>query len=98
MELKGIENRSIMPRIKNGCRSLRVGGICTGGGPKFSLLQEIEVQVCLLNHQKTLVSKLLGSKFMRRWESHRLILSDCQILSSTVGNTIQSFQLFLLSG
>eukprot|EP00795_Rhopilema_esculentum_P001280 gene1280-15665_t len=62
------------------CRPLRK--ILTSG-PKFPFLHEGEISVCRLNHQRTLLSKLLGSKLLRRWETHRIVLSDSQIYSTT---------------
>lgn len=56
----------------------------SGGGPKFKLLHEGDIQVCRLNHSRTLISKVLSSKFLRRWEAHHLTLGDFQMYSSTV--------------
>ncbi|KXJ22027.1 C-Maf-inducing protein [Exaiptasia diaphana] len=55
----------------------------SGGGPKFKLLHEGDIQVCRLNHSRTLISKVLSSKFLRRWEAHHITLGDFQIYSST---------------
>ncbi|XP_076321319.1 C-Maf-inducing protein-like isoform X3 [Tachypleus tridentatus] len=52
-------------------------------GPRFKLLHEGEFHVCRLNHTRTVISKILSSKFLRRWENHRLILSDNEIRSKT---------------
>ncbi|RZF46157.1 hypothetical protein LSTR_LSTR012138 [Laodelphax striatellus] len=54
-----------------------------GPGPRFKLLTEGEVQCCYLNHTRTVVSKILSSKFLRRWENHRLYLNDSCISSKT---------------
>lgn len=56
----------------------------SGGGPKFKLIHEGDIQVCRLNHSRTLISKVLSSKFLRRWEGHHLYLGDFQLYSSTV--------------
>ena len=53
-------------------------------GPKFKLIHEGDIQVCRLNHTRTIVSKIMNSKYLRRWEAHHLILADSEILSSTV--------------
>lgn len=58
-------------------------------GPRFKLLTEGELQVCRLDHTRTVISKILSSKFLRRWESHRLYLSDKCIHSKTVSETFR---------
>lgn len=52
-------------------------------GPRFKLLSEGEIQVCYLNHTRTVISKIVSSKFLRRWENHRLYLNDTCISSKT---------------
>ncbi|XP_069681421.1 C-Maf-inducing protein-like isoform X2 [Periplaneta americana] len=54
-----------------------------GPGPRFKPLLEGDIQVCYLNHTRTVVSKILSSKFLRRWESHHLYLNDSCISSKT---------------
>jgi len=61
----------------------RSGREISVSGPKFPLLHEGEILVCRINHQKTLLSKILGSKMLRRWETHKIMLSDSQIYSTT---------------
>ena len=53
-------------------------------GPRFKPLEEGDIQVCYLNHTRTLVSKILSSKFLRRWETHHLYLNDACLSSKTV--------------
>lgn len=53
-------------------------------GPKFKLIHEGDIQVCRLNHTRTVINKILSSKFLRRWETHHLFLSKTQISSKTV--------------
>ena len=72
--------RGISP--EKSCRPLR--NVTTTAGHKFPLLHDGEIIVCRLNHQRTLLNKILGSKMLRRWETHRIVLSDSQIYSSTV--------------
>ena len=62
------------------------GGTLTslGPGPRFKPLLEGDIQVCYLNHTRTVVSKILSSKFLRRWETHHLYLNDSCISSKTV--------------
>ncbi|XP_076639890.1 C-Maf-inducing protein [Colletes latitarsis] len=52
-------------------------------GPRFKPIEEGDIQVCFLNHTKTLVRKILSSKFLRRWETHHLYLNDTCISSKT---------------
>jgi hypothetical protein len=58
-------------------------------GPKFKLIHEGDMHLCRLNHQRTVISKILSSKFLRRWENHRLYLTSVNIASKTV--SIQSY-------
>ena len=53
-------------------------------GPKFPLLHEGDITVCRVSHQRSLLSKILGSRILRRWETHRIVLSEVQIYSRTV--------------
>lgn len=58
-------------------------------GPRFKPLEEGDIQVCYLNHTRTLVRKILSSKFLRRWETHHLYLNDACLSSKTVSETLQ---------
>ena len=51
---------------------------------KFKLLHEGDVQVCRLNHTRTIISKIMNSRYLRRWESHHLILGDSDIRTTEV--------------
>lgn len=53
-------------------------------GPRYKIIHEGEIHLCRLNHQRTVISKILSSKFLRRWESHRLYLTSVNIASKTV--------------
>ena len=53
-------------------------------GPRYKLVHEGDIQMCRLNHTRTIVSKIMNSKYLRRWESHRLILGQTEITSLTV--------------
>ncbi|OTF74747.1 hypothetical protein BLA29_006679 [Euroglyphus maynei] len=52
-------------------------------GPKFKIIHEGDVHLCRLNHQRTIVSKILSSKFLRRWETHRIYLTSVNLASKT---------------
>ncbi|XP_070575082.1 C-Maf-inducing protein-like isoform X2 [Ptychodera flava] len=58
-----------------------------GGTLKYKLIHEGDIQVCHLNHARTVISKILSSKFLRRWEPHHLVLADSTIYSTTVRNS-----------
>jgi len=55
-----------------------------GGISRCKLLWEGDIQLCRLNHTRTIVSKIMNSKYLRRWESHHLLLDSCEIRSTTV--------------
>ncbi|XP_073231692.1 C-Maf-inducing protein-like [Porites lutea] len=63
------------PRPEQGCGS--------GGAPKFKLIHEGDFQVRRLNQSRTLISRVLNSKFLRRWEAHHVYLGDFQMYSAT---------------
>ena len=63
--------------------SLRPPGGCAAG-QRYRLLLEGDVQLCRLNHTRTVVSKIMNSKYLRRWEGHHLVLGSSEITSSTV--------------
>ncbi|GFS20143.1 C-Maf-inducing protein, partial [Elysia marginata] len=52
-------------------------------GPKHKLITEADVQVCRLNHTRTIVSKIMNSRYLRRWESHKIVLDDNEMRSAT---------------
>ncbi|XP_033217067.1 C-Maf-inducing protein-like [Belonocnema kinseyi] len=58
-------------------------------GPRFKPLEEGDIQVCYLNHTRTLFSKILSSKFLRRWETHHLYLNDACLSSKTLTGFLQ---------
>uniref|UniRef100_A0A8B9KCH2 C-Maf inducing protein n=1 Tax=Astyanax mexicanus TaxID=7994 RepID=A0A8B9KCH2_ASTMX len=52
-------------------------------GMRYKLLQEGDIQVCVVKHPRTFLSKILTTKFLRRWEPHHLTLTDCSLVSAT---------------
>ena len=56
-------------------------------GPKYKLVTDGDIQVCRLNHTRTIVSKIMNSKYLRRWESHHVVLDHSEIRSLTVSTT-----------
>uniref|UniRef100_G3NDA7 C-Maf-inducing protein n=1 Tax=Gasterosteus aculeatus aculeatus TaxID=481459 RepID=G3NDA7_GASAC len=55
----------------------------SGGGMRYKLLHEGDIQVCVVKHPRTFLSKILTSKFLRRWEPHHLSLADGSLTSAT---------------
>ncbi|KAF4101229.1 C-Maf-inducing protein [Onychostoma macrolepis] len=55
----------------------------SSSGMRYKLLQEGDIQVCVVKHPRTFLSKLLTSKFLRRWEPHHLTLTDSSLVSAT---------------
>lgn len=74
-----------LERQSAGCSS--ASGSSSPAGPRFKPLEEGDIQVCYLNHTRTLVKKILSSKFLRRWETHHLYLNDACLSSKTVSVT-----------
>lgn len=58
-------------------------------GPKFKLIHEGDIQICRLNHTRTILSKILSSKYLRRWERHHLYLTTSGICSKTPSGFIE---------
>lgn len=56
-------------------------------GMRYKLLQEGDIQVCVIRHPRTFLSKILTSKFLRRWEPHHLTLADNSLASATVSRS-----------
>lgn len=53
-------------------------------GTKLKFVREGQIQICKLNHPRTVLGKLTSSKLLRRWENHFLVLDDDEISSKTV--------------
>lgn len=53
-------------------------------GPRCKLIHEGDIQLCRLNHTRTIISKIMNSKYLRRWEAHRIVLGVSEIVSATV--------------
>lgn len=60
-------------------------------GPRFKLIKEGDVQVCFLDHTRTVISKILSFKFLRYFESQHLYLNETKISPKHV-----SFQIYFL--
>ncbi|XP_069757445.1 C-Maf-inducing protein isoform X3 [Narcine bancroftii] len=67
---------------KLGAAPCRRANHCTNG-MRYKLLQEGDIQVCVIRHPRTFLSKILTSKFLRRWEPHHLTLADNSLASAT---------------
>uniref|UniRef100_A0A672PCR0 C-Maf-inducing protein n=1 Tax=Sinocyclocheilus grahami TaxID=75366 RepID=A0A672PCR0_SINGR len=55
----------------------------SSSGMRYKLLQEGDIQVCMVKHPRTFLSKIFTSKYLRRWEPHHLALTDSSLVSAT---------------
>lgn len=86
------ENKPLLGETSEGNNNTKIGAgpckrsvhHCSGGGMRYKLLHEGDIQVCALKHPRTFLSKILTSKFLRRWEPHHLTLMDGSLTSATV--------------
>ncbi|KAK8775433.1 hypothetical protein V5799_031222, partial [Amblyomma americanum] len=69
------------PGSPQGPASAPPAAACCAQGPKFKLTHEGDVQLCRLNHSRTVISKILSSKFLRRWETHKVLLGTSEMSS-----------------
>jgi hypothetical protein len=56
---------------------------CTVAVARYRLLADGDVQVCRLNYTRTVISKIMNSRYLRRWEAHHMILGNTDIYSAT---------------
>ncbi|XP_013925883.1 PREDICTED: C-Maf-inducing protein [Thamnophis sirtalis] len=73
---------------KPGAAPCRRGVHCSG--MRYKLLQEGDIQVCVVRHPRTFLSKILTSKFLRRWEPHHLALNEHSLASATPTGYMES--------
>ncbi|XP_072943157.1 C-Maf-inducing protein-like [Epargyreus clarus] len=52
-------------------------------GPRYKLATEGTIKICCFQHTRTVVDKILATKFLRRWESHVLCLLEDHVISKT---------------
>ncbi|XP_050440547.1 C-Maf-inducing protein-like isoform X2 [Adelges cooleyi] len=50
---------------------------------RLRMVREVDVAVCHLNHTNTIISKILSSKYLRRWENHLVRIQDDCVSSNT---------------
>ncbi|KAJ3597029.1 hypothetical protein NHX12_003429 [Muraenolepis orangiensis] len=68
---------------KLGAGSCKRSLLNCSSGMRYKLLQEGDIQVCVVKHPRTFLSKILTSKFLRRWEPHHLSLTESSLASAT---------------
>ncbi|VVC30014.1 Hypothetical protein CINCED_3A004893 [Cinara cedri] len=52
---------------------------------QLRMIREVDgVAVCYLNHTNTIISKILSSKYLRRWENHQIRIEDDCVTSNTL--------------
>ena len=52
-------------------------------GPRYKLINDGDIPICRLNHTRTIVSKIMNSRYLRRWELHKIYLDKTEICSAT---------------
>lgn len=62
---------------------------------QLRMIREVDVAVCYLNHTNTIISKILSSKYLRRWDNHHIRLQDDGIISNTVSQSLCNTQIFV---
>ncbi|KAM6936856.1 C-Maf-inducing protein isoform 2-T2 [Xenentodon cancila] len=84
------ESKPLLGEMSEGNNNTKLGaGPCKrslhhcSSGMRYKLLHEGDIQVCVVKHPRTFLSKLLTSKFLRRWEPHHLTLTDSSLTSAT---------------
>lgn len=63
--------------------STNIGMPAPPPGPRYKLATEGSLRVCSFQHTRTVVDKILAAKFLRRWETHVLMLQEEYIVSKT---------------
>ncbi|XP_026493789.2 C-Maf-inducing protein-like isoform X1 [Vanessa tameamea] len=58
-------------------------------GPRYKLATEGALRVCCFQHTRTVVDKILGAKFFRRWETHILSLLEDHVVSKTPSGLLE---------
>jgi hypothetical protein len=51
---------------------------------RFKLVQQVDIYICKLPHYRTVISKILNIRLLRRWKLHKLILTDTEIVPTNV--------------
>lgn len=87
------ENRRIFERNDSGtsfCSLISQNSINTKPiqGPRYKLINEGDIPICRLNHTRTIVSKIMNSRYLRRWEVHKIYLDKTEICSATVSRFV----------
>ncbi|XP_039988099.1 C-Maf-inducing protein [Xiphias gladius] len=85
------ENKPLLGEMSEGNNNTKLGAgpckrslhHCSSSGMRYKLLHEGDIQVCVVKHPRTFLSKILTSKFLRRWEPHHLTLTDSSLTSAT---------------
>uniref|UniRef100_A0A3Q3QJS2 PH domain-containing protein n=1 Tax=Monopterus albus TaxID=43700 RepID=A0A3Q3QJS2_MONAL len=85
------ENKPLLGEMSEGNNNTKLGAgpckrslhHCSSSGMRYKLLHEGDIQVCVVKHPRTFLSKILTSKFLRRWEPHHLTLTDSSLISAT---------------
>lgn len=88
-----LNNSKIISNLKTSLNIINNNNLNKKSSQKFKMLLEGDVQVCKLPYSRNVISKILNSKLLRRWKTHRLILTESDIYSTTVGLSFLSFKI-----
>ncbi|XP_032528283.2 C-Maf-inducing protein-like [Danaus plexippus] len=73
----------------SGQKSGSVGTPLPPPGPRYKLATEGALRICSFQHTRTVVDKILGAKFFRKWETHVLCLLEYHIVSKTPSGLLE---------
>ncbi|XP_071959253.1 C-Maf-inducing protein-like isoform X2 [Antedon mediterranea] len=62
---------------------MQYGLTCMNGEPKYKLIHESVIQLCVVNHASNVINKIMNMKLLRKIETHHLVLSESTIYSRT---------------
>lgn len=58
--------------------------LSNGATTRYPLMTEGDVLLCRINHHRSLLQKIIYSSMLRRWESHKVVLSENHLYSYSV--------------
>lgn len=98
-EITPLENRRIFERNDSGTSFsslISQNSVNTKPiqGPRYKLINEGDIPICRLNHTRTIVSKIMNSRYLRRWEVHKIYLDKTEICSATPTGMMESSVLY----
>ena len=58
--------------------------LSNGSTTRYPLITEGDVLLCRIIHHRSLLQKIIYSSMLRRWETHKIVLSDNHLHSYSV--------------